>query len=186
MKKSRIVTTMVTFVLILVCNFIFYAVKAQKEPLSPPLYFGITELRASGMGYSIGDPDANGTAGNAEAAKIWNIVQYSGPSATGYTETNVYCIKAGVGFTEGAGTDEIQEYDVKYNMYTDRTSIATQNDVLNGLVNGGYYNELLALLDILYIPGESTDAEKEQLLSRSSTTSSNMVFHKLWRRKWKI
>ena len=165
MNSKKIIRNLIGLLLV-VCLAMLPSI-ANAEPMSPPLYFGITELRASGMGYSIGDPDANGTAGNAEAAKIWNIVQYSGPSATGYTETNVYCIKAGVGFTEGAGTDEIQEYDVKYNMYTDRTSIATQNDVLNGLVNGGYYNELLALLDILYIPGESTDAEKEQLLSNA-------------------
>ena len=167
MKKRSIVTTMIVFLLMFMSNFTFLNVNAQEEPLSPPLYFGIRELRASGMGYSIGDPDANGTAENAEAAKLWNIVQYSGPSASGYTETNVYCVKAGVGFTEGAGTSEIQEYDVKFNMYTDRTSIAAQNDVLNGLVNGGHYNELLALLNLIYLPGESTEAEKDQLLTNA-------------------
>ena len=167
MKKRSIVTTMIVFLLMFMSNFTFLNVNAQEEPLSPPLYFGIRELRASGMGYSIGDPDANGTAENAEAAKLWNIVQYSGPSASGYTETNVYCVKAGVGFTEGAGTSEIQEYDVKFNMYTDRTSIAAQNDVLNGLANGGHYYELLALLNIIYLPGESTEAEKDQLLTNA-------------------
>ncbi len=162
MEKKKIVGCII-FLFILMISLLNSHVYA--EPMSPSLYFGITELRASGMGYSIGDPDANGTTG--EAAKIWNIVQYSGPSASNYTETNVYCVKAGYGFTTGAGTDEIQEYDVKFDMYTDRTSIAAQNDVLNGLVNGGHYNELLALLNIIYIPGESTEAEKDQLLTNA-------------------
>ena len=162
MKKKKIVGCII-FLFILMISLLNSHVYA--EPMSPSLYFGITELRASGMGYSIGDPDANGTTG--EAAKIWNIVQYSGPSASNYTETNVYCVKAGYGFTTGAGTDEIQEYDVKFDMYTDRASIAAQNDVLNGLANGGHYYELLALLNIIYLPGESTEAEKDQLLTNA-------------------
>ncbi len=135
------------------------------QPMSPSLYFGITELRESGMGYSIGDPDANETTG--EAAKIWNIEQYSGQNTNDPTQTNVYCVKAGVGFTEGAGTREVQEYDLQFNMYTDRDAIAAQNDVLNGLVTEGHYNELLALANIMYIPDISTEAEKEQLIANA-------------------
>ena len=132
---------------------------------NPTLYFGITERRASGLGYSIGNPNAND--GTATAMKIWNIVQYSGANTNDPTETNVYCVKAGVGFTEGDGVRGTEEYNLKFDMYTDRDEIASQNDVLNGLVNGGHYNELLALANIIYLPGESTDDEKEQLLQQA-------------------
>ena len=111
MNNPKVLRKLIGFIIVMCLAILPSVVNAAT--MTPSLYFGITELRESGMGYSIGDPGANRTTG--EAAKIWNIVQYSGPSATGYTETNVYCIKAGVGFTEGAGTDEIQEYDVKYN-----------------------------------------------------------------------
>ena len=36
------------------------------------LYLGITELNDNNWGYSIGNPNANGTTGNAH--KIWNIL----------------------------------------------------------------------------------------------------------------
>ena len=144
--------------------------KVNAAELNPSLYFGITELRSeTGLGYSIEEPNTNGETGTA--AKIWNIVQYSGENTNDPTEVNVYCIKAGVGFTEGAGTKQVQEYNLYFDMYTEREAIANQdantNQVLYNLVNGGHYNELLALANLIYIPGESTDAEKETLLRES-------------------
>ena len=44
-----------------------------------PMYLGITEIRTNdtpNLGYSIGDPNTNGTDG--ESNKIWNIVEYTG------------------------------------------------------------------------------------------------------------
>ena len=57
-------------------------------------------------------------------------------------------------------------------MYTERDEIAKQdesttNKYLYNLVNGGHYNELLALANLIYIPGQSTDSEKEYLLRES-------------------
>ena len=159
MKKKRIIEKLVLILIILlaVC-----AGKVNAAEMSPSLYFGITELK-NNMGYSIGDPSTNGTTGSA--AKIWNIVKYSSESSNDPTDTNVYCVKAGVGFASGSGTKSKQEYNVKYDMYTERTTIASQNDILNKLVNGGYYNHLLALANLLYIPGESTATERANLLS---------------------
>ena len=150
MKKQKIMKCMVGILLIACLAIIPNIVSAAT--MSPSLYFGITERRASGLGYSIGNPNAND--GTATAMKIWNIVQYSGANTNDPTETNVYCVKAGVGFTEGDGVRGTEEYNLKFDMYTDRDEIASQNDVLNGLVNGGHYNELLALANIIYLPGE--------------------------------
>ncbi len=129
---------------------------------SPTLYFGITELRTMSkpnLGYSIGNPDTGGTT--TTAAKIWNIVKYSDDNYSDPTEVNVYCVKAGVGFSD---TSKEQSYNVKYNMKTERTAIAAQNDVLNKLVNNGQYNNLLALADLIYLPGVSTAEERAKLL----------------------
>ena len=163
MSNKSFIKCLLTILLIVCLAIMPNVVKAAE--MSPSLYFGITELRESGMGYSIGNPNVNGGQGEATAAKIWNIVKYSGANTNDPTETNVYCIKAGVGFTAGAGVKGTQEYNLKFDMYTERTKIANQNSILNGLVNGGHYNELLALANLIYIPGESTDAEKQQLLS---------------------
>ena len=160
MNNKKVLRNLIGLLLIICLAMLPSIVNAAS--LNPPLYFGITELRESGMGYSIGDPGVNGTTG--PAAKIWNIVQYSGANTNDPTEANVYCVKAGVGFTEGDGIKGTQEYDVQFDMYTEREAIAAQNEVLNGLVNGGHYNELLALADLIYIPGESTEAEKVQLI----------------------
>ena len=146
----------------IVCGYLDYDETLQEG--------AIRELREeTGMGYSIWDPDSNGETGIA--AKIWNIVQYSGPNTNDPTEANVYCVKAGVGFTEGQGTKEVQEYNLQFDMYTERDAIANQDantsKVLYNLVNGGHYNELLAIANLIYIPGESTEAEKETLLRES-------------------
>ena len=167
MKNKKIIVG-ILFVILLILNA--YTSTVKSADINPPLYFGINEMRGD-LGYSIGNPNTNGIEGNANAAKIWNILQYSNANGDGPTEANVYCVKAGVGFTEGAGTKEIQEYNLQFDMYTERTAIAAvdadSSGVLNGLVNGGHYNELLAVANLIYIPGESTEQEREQLLSDS-------------------
>ena len=167
MKSKKIIKYSLFIILILM---MVLSTKVKAAELNPSLYFGITELRSeTEMGYSIWDPASNGETG--DAAKIWNIVQYSGENTNDPTEVNVYCVKAGVGFTEGTGTKEIQEYNLQFDMYTEREAIASQDEqtskVLYNLVNGGHYNELLALANLIYIPGESTEAEKETLLRES-------------------
>lgn len=168
MSNQKIIKGVIS-ILLIACLAIIPSMVSATE-INPPLYFGITELRGkTDMGYAIGDPGTNGETGSA--AKIWNIVQYSGESTNDPTEVNVYCVKAGVGFTEGQGTREIQEYNLQFDMYTEREAIASQDAntsrVLYNLVNGGHYNELLALANLIYIPGESTDIEKETLLRES-------------------
>lgn len=163
--NEKIIKGLIAMLLIICLAMIPSIVNAAE--LNPSMHFGITELRSeTGMGYAIEDPNTNGETGTA--AKIWNIVQYSGENTNDPTEVNVYCIKAGVGFTEGQGTKQIQEYNLFFDMYTEREAIANQdantNQVLYNLVNGGHYDELLALANLIYIPGESTDAEKTTLL----------------------
>ena len=174
MSNQKIIKGLIAILLIVCVAMIPSMVNAAE--LNPSLYFGITELRSeTGMGYAIEDPNTNGETGTA--AKIWNIVQYSGENTNDPTEVNVYCVKAGVGFTEGAGTKQVQEYNLYFDMYTERDAIASQDantsQVLFNLVNGDggqHYNELLALANLIYIPGESTQAERQQLLDVSGAS----------------
>ena len=156
MKKSRVIVTSIIFILFLITALLNNEVQAT--PVNPVVYFGIAEIRTTTqMGYAMGDP-AQG------AEKIWKIVKYSNTNYNDPTEVNAYCIKADQGFSNESATDI---YDVSYNMKTERNTIAEQNDVLKGLVNGGQYDNLLALADILYIKDVSTASEREHLLEAS-------------------
>ena len=141
-----------------------------------PLYLGITELRTRStpnLGYAIGDPNANAETGTA--AKIWNIVKYSTETSNDPTEGNMYCLKAGVSFSD---TNRRATYNVFYDMKTEKDQIKAQNDILASLVEGTLipvddtqtaerYNCILALVDMFYIYGESTESEKTALLEQA-------------------
>ena len=137
------------------------------------LYLGITELNDNDWGYSIGDPNTNGTTGNAH--KIWNILEYvsaeDGAELKANGNKNIFCVNAGIGFND---TNKRGVYNVSYNMKTEREKIKAQNDVLKALVEGtipgndvnttvSKYDALLALSDMLYL-AEDSEADKIALL----------------------
>ena len=156
MKRSRIIPIIIIFILFLATAL--FSNKIQATLVEPVLYFGIAEIRTTtNMGYAMGDP-------NQGAKKIWKIVQYSGASSNDPTEVSAYCIDAETGFSN---TGDKAKYDVSYNMKTESGAITAQNDILNKLVNGGQYDNLLALGDLLYVKGVSTEAERKQLLDAS-------------------
>ena len=168
-KKALIIITMIIiFGIIAILPITTYAQLA-----TTPLYLGITELRTlstPNLGYAIGDPDAN-TSTSATAAKIWNIVKYSTETSNDPTEGNIYCVKAGVGFSD---THKRGTYNVFYDMKTEREQIKTQNAVLASLVEGtsipvgegtvDRYNCILAIADLFYVNGVSSEAEKTAIL----------------------
>ena len=136
-----------------------------------PLYLGITELRTNSepnMGYSINNPNAGGKY-------IWNILEYTGEGDNASLKAdghkNIYCVKAGVGFSN---LKRRATYNVFYDMKTEKEKIKQQNDVLKSIVEGtikiddntfiSKYDALLSLGDMLYLPKESKEQEKEDLL----------------------
>ncbi len=154
---------------------------AKTLPTGQEVYMGVRELMENSkpaMGYGINEP------GKDNGAYIWNIVRYDSKDSKTYHNDNIYCVKAGVGFTEAStSSDESlkrRPYNVSYNMKTEREAIRThkdktgkQNTVLQGLVEGtitengttiNRYNAILAVLDNLYLPGESTSEEKKELI----------------------
>lgn len=157
-------------VLLVVISMICVLLQPISSYAATPLYLGITELKMdSNMGYAIGNPGTAGTT--STAAKIWNIVKYSTETSNDPTEANIYCLKAGVGFTN---VSKRATYDVFYDMKKQKQAISEQNDILKKLVEGkieldngsviNQYSAILAILDLFYYDKTSTEADKIALL----------------------
>ena len=123
------------------------------------IYVGLKSpnVRTSGKGYRIGDKE------------VWDFVTYTNTSGTrASTQKNLYCVKAGVGFTS-TGSTSIQEYNDGKNLKTQIDEILSGSslnykDAFKSHENGGYYNELLWILDNIYDPDTSTSFQKDALL----------------------
>ena len=179
----------VLFIAFFVMLVILLGVIAPVSNAATTLYLGITELRKNdtpNFGYAIGNPNTNGSSGNA--AKIWNILEYTGTGsnaqekANGYK--NIYCVKAGVGFSD---TRKRAEYNVSFDMKTEREKIKAQNDTLKSIVEGNVnvdgnktvskYDALLALSDLLYLIDDENDNNvKVAYLEKAGITSDAYTY----------
>ena len=187
MKRNKIL-----LIAVMVISMLFVAmipVVSNATVATQPLYLGITELRTNdspNMGYAIGTPKSNQESG--DSAKIWNILEYTGPSSSDPVKANgsknIYCLKAGVGFTD---TNAHEIYNVFYDMKTERDEIASFDDlksIVEGTVpdNAGTgtvdkYDALLALCDLLYLIDDTNDeAEKEAYLEAAGIHAEEWDF----------
>ena len=143
-------------------------------------YFGITEIKPNStqngesLGYAIGNPAAPNNG-----PKIWNIVQFTDSNYSTLTATdNIYCIRAGFGFSLDENGKKQAEYTNSFNFKTEKDQITDQRVVdlinRNTTVDGkqvNSYDAVVAMADLLYIPGKSTAEEKEALLRNAGCTS---------------
>ena len=180
MKSRKIILTVAIMIVMIFTISISQSVFATTA--TTPKYLGITEIRTNdtpNFGYAIGDPNANGTSGNA--AKIWSILEYTGEGDSASLKAdgnkNIYCLKAGIGFSD---IRKKATYNVFYDMKTEKEAIKAQNEVLASIVDGtvpygegtvSKYNALLALGDMLHLIDSSTDAEKTALLEAAGINS---------------
>ena len=181
MRQKGILFSVMILVITLLLGIVTPEVQAATT--STPLYLGVTELRKNdtpNFGYAIGDPNTNGATGNA--AKIWNILEYTsaddGAQEKANGAKNIYCVKAGVGFSN---THKRAEYNVFYDMKTEREQIKAQNETLKSIVEGNVtsgnttvskYDALLALADRLYlIDEENNETAKTEYLKLAGITS---------------
>ena len=162
----RITCKKVLFLILIGIIYLSVGAKpVEAAPLVPSKFFGITEIRTlsePNMGYAIGNPNDNNEKGRA--AKIWNIVEYSSKDSNDPKDVDVYCVKAGVGFTD---THKRAEYNVAFDMYKERDEIAKKNDKLSTIVENGQYNNLLALANLLYLPETEGENELTAYLKRA-------------------
>ncbi len=166
-RKMLMITAMLFLVLIIAIQTIGYAAVA-----TPSRWYGISKIRTrteEGLGYSIGDYNAGGSP-------LWNFQRYenSGSNSPMSPQLALYCLYAGFGFEEG--TNDKDEYQNYYDMLTQRNDIkqlGTGKDatVYSNLVehnNGTTYNQILALLDAMYIPGKSDVSYKKTLIDAAA------------------
>ena len=146
------------------------SVQANNNYVVSSLYFGITEYRTlsePNFGYSLGNP----VTGGANAAKIWNISQYNSSTSNNPIEVNAYCLKGGFGFTDEG---EKVVYNLGYDMYNDRGVLETHEyEVVRNLVSGDYYNEILALANLVYLPGVDSEEALDTYLAKAGIDPEN-------------
>ena len=171
MKAKKIILIFLSILFTIFLINIPNSSKAETD-LSTPLYLGAQEFRKNttpeNMAYAIGTPDKNGsTIESIVGEKIWKFVSYKSIDASDVNyddQTQYFCAKGGVGFRN---TGEKAIYDKSYNFVTDRyIMLQTKNDVLKSILtldNNVYYN-IIALAELLYIPGQSTEEDKQELL----------------------
>ena len=166
MSKKGITLTIISVIISIALMAIPNIVKAR-TPLTTPMYFGINEYRKGttpdNLAYAIGNPLANGsTTESIVGAKIWQIVKYDNMTSNTFVTGNYYCARAGIGFND---ITTKAEYTISYDLKTEKSEIlASGNPVLQSIVNNGYYNNLLALTDLVYLKDVSTETEKTALL----------------------
>lgn len=173
-NKSLKILLILTIMLIIVLN-IPSKIKAYTT-LSNSIYFGVREFRNQDNGdnisYAIYNPDANGVSNGTNilrGTKIWQFVRYNNISGGNAISGNYYSIKDGVGFKN---ISDIAEYNISYDFYENKNFI-----IENNIAKDTYYNNLLSVIDLLYLDGVSTQDEKMELLSSAGiNTSDGNVF----------
>ena len=164
LKKVFLGVTMI----ILMLAFMIMPKMVYATTATTPMYLGIVEFRTNStpnMAYSISDPNSGGHI-------IWNMVQYASDTATEYNVKNIYCLNPDVGFTNGVTSRD--RYDTYYDMKQEKDTVKslasmtkTQNNItLSDGTEVNSYDVILAVGDMLYLPGESTEVEKNTLLTK--------------------
>ena len=173
MKKKNILFAVISIISVFILMTISTKVKATD--LTTPIYFGVQEFRSgtipNNMAYGIKDPYANGsTTESIVGTKIWQIVKYNTNTVGNYTTGNYYCVRSGIGFRN---VNDIATYNRAYDLKTEKNAILSSgNTVLQSIMNNGYFNNLLALTDLLYLNGESTVDDKTALLAAAGIDSN--------------
>ena len=179
MNKKKITLVIVSILFAII--FMIIPNKASAvTTLTSPLYFGVQEFRngtiPENMAYAIKNPYDNGsTTESIVGAKIWQIVKYNSKTDSNFNTGNYYCVRAGVGFSD---TNKKAEYNISYDFKTEKSAIeASGNTVLQSIVNNGYYNNLIALADLLYLSDVSTDDERTALLQAAGIYEEDYTAH---------
>lgn len=178
MKLKRIIGMLILISILLVA---FCNVFTTKTYAANPSYtLGILGLRKSGGGYVI-DVSENG---DPAYRPIWKIVSYPDTGSTSANYDNAfYCIKAEVGFGESYPSEEKKEY-IMYNGQRNNMKIKKADgngyDVLDrlNLINNAHpgnsqlslesYNKILWIFDNMYLPGKSSEQDKQALIQKAS------------------
>ena len=170
MKKTKISAIIAVLMIIGVIATSIASYANNEESI----FVNLTPGNSNGIGYAIGD--ANGEV-SGEAPYIWNINTYKSQAGTTLTDPqrNLYCIKANYGYSwetaQNASPSNVVEYNLSYDLVSDRDSILQKltTDATGNLVRellneeNAKYNELLWILDNLYVAGQT---DKDEFLDK--------------------
>ena len=162
-KKVAIIGLIILILAYIVFSAIIYAGNQV-------VYVGLNTAFSNGDGYGIGDPTDGGIG-------IWNLRNYDSTdrSSESSKQRELYCLKGQYGDTWNTNAKTIIEYDLPYNLQTEREKVLelledsganTANDVVTEILddsNAGAYKQLLWVMDNLFIPGKS---DKDKLLEK--------------------
>ena len=182
MNKRKITLSIISIMLVTIfCMMIPNQTKATVTDLTTSIWFGANEFwgnSTDSMAYAIRNPYGSSSgADTITGAIIWQIVKYQGQT-NNYDTGNFYCAKSGIGFSDIGRTTVKEEYNRSYNLKDDKNAISTSgNKVLKSIVDNGYYNNLMALLDRIYLKGVSTDAERTQLLKDAHIRNDEYTYY---------
>ena len=166
--KKMLLVNIITAIVFGISILAQSAVYATTLPAGEEIWMGITPLMMNttpNLGYAILDPNFGGD-------KIWNIIKYKSSTSSEFEDGNIYCVKANVGFVQrDYNGNRKAAYNIYYDMKTERDSIKNiRGDVLKEVVEGSIpygtgtvnrYDALLAVMEMLYLPGESTQGEAD-------------------------
>ena len=176
MKKKLSYVIGIVFAVFMFLNFINGNKSEASTPVNPPIYMGVQEYRTDtdpvNMAYGIGNPDRNGSDDSSMVGKkIWDLVEYaSAGSSTFDNSKNYYCVKADVGFRN---INDRATYNLSYDLVNEKSEIqSSSNTYIKDMVNDDdIYYGLLALVDMLYLPGVSETSEKTELINAALTAA---------------
>ena len=177
MKLRKVIGALIVFIMILSIVSGFSNIKAATDTYK----LGIVRLRKSGYGYGFGGIYGQGLKGDIPNKTVWKIVSYDGNNIN--YDKAIYCIKAGQGFgdswTSGNTSNKV-DYNISYDLKKDRKTIKNKFSGISMFSDDKVYSEVLWLLDNAYIPGQSTEAEKQALLSKVPTETTYGTQSNVW------
>ena len=133
------------------------------------LYVGLSRvIPDTSFGYAINDP----TVVQTNAGKtIWSIVSYTDNTfgaINDFSKTNLYCLKAGAGFYNEAGSSDNsakKTYRRLCSINDKEQLLASTHTYVKEIANNNY-NSIRWILDNMYVKGESTDQDKKSLFAK--------------------
>lgn len=165
MKKRTVFKKLISSVMVAIIvsgqfsSYRFVSKAATIDGGDDSIYLSLSKTNKdseNSIGYAF-DMDTDGSKGEP----IWNIMKADDSNGTGeVASSNLYCIKAAHGVTWNGteGTSGNTSAWVEYNKnYTVPLKEGTVSEVANGVLYGEaeYKNEILWIIDHLYVPGES-------------------------------
>lgn len=134
------------------------------------LYVGLSRvIPNTNFGYAINDP----TVVTTNAGKtIWSIVSYTDNTfgvINDFSKTNLYCLKAGAGFYNDAGSSDNsakKTYKRLCSINDKDQLLASTHTYVKEIANSSNYNSIRWILDNMYVKGESTEQDKISLFKR--------------------